>query len=251
MMVSHGSDMKVLVLGGTTEGAALARALVGMDALVALAGRTAQPADLPLPVRVGGFGGASAMAEFLRKQGFTHVIDATHPFAARISANAVQACDIADVPLIAVVRPPWVADAGDQWVHVPDIPSAAQALPGQASDVFLAIGRQELAHFAGLPHRWLLRMVDASPYPPLPDATVVVAKGPFTMDGDLALLAEHGIDIVVSKNAGGTGARAKIDAARSLGLPVIMVDRPDLSPRQTVATVEQALHWLHGADLGA
>jgi precorrin-6A/cobalt-precorrin-6A reductase len=253
MMVSQGSDMRVLVLGGTTEGAALARALAegGIDAVVSLAGRTADPAPLPLPVRVGGFGGAEGLADWLRQAGVTHVIDATHPFAARISANAVAACTTTGLPLVALERPAWAPVAGDRWTCVPDMAAATAALPARPATVFLAIGRQEIPAFAGMAHRFVLRLVDPPQTPLLPRATVIVARGPFTVAGDLALMREHGVQVVVSKNAGGAGARAKLDAARALGLPVVMVDRPAIPPRATVASVDAALRWLHQADLGA
>lgn len=243
----------MLVLGGTTEGAALAGALAGAgaDAVVALAGRTAEPAPLPLPVRIGGFGGAEGLADWLRLARISHVVDATHPFAARISANAVAACAATGVPMLALERPAWEAGDGDRWTRVPDMAAAAAALPRDPARVFLAIGRQELAAFAGMPHAWLLRVVDPPGTAPLPGAVVLVARGPFTLAEDLALLHDHGIEIIVSKNAGGTGARAKLDAARTLGLPVIMVDRPAIPARAKVATVAAALEWLHHADLGA
>ncbi len=233
------------MLGGTTEGAAVARALAGTEAIVSLAGRTENPAPLPVPVRVGGFGGVAGLTAYLRQNRITHVIDATHPFAARISANAVAACTAAGVRLVALERPAWEAQPGDRWTRVPDMAAARAALPDWPATVFLAIGRQEVPAFAGTPHRMVVRLVD--PGNPLPGAVVIVARGPFTPEGDLALMREHGVEVVVSKNAGGSGARAKLDAARALGLPVVMVDRPPVPDRPTVATVAEALAWLHGA----
>lgn len=238
--------MRILVLGGTTEARALACALAaeGIDAVYSWAGRTDAPAAQPLPQRVGGFGGAEGLAEYLRADGYTHLIDATHPFAAQISRNAVLAAEAAGVPLIALERPAWQPGEGDRWTRVPDIAAAAAALPRAPATVFLAIGRQSLGAFAGLPHRWLLRLVDPHPAP-LPDAAVIVDRGPFTAQGDEALMRAHGVTHVVAKNAGGTGASAKLAAARALGLPVVMVDRPAVPARATAASVAEVMGWLH------
>jgi precorrin-6A/cobalt-precorrin-6A reductase len=243
--------MKVLVLGGTTEAAALCAALAagGIDAVCSLAGRTAAPAPLPVPVRVGGFGGPAGLARHLAGGGYTHLVDATHPFAARMKPNAVAGAALACVPLLAIERPAWTPVTGDRWQTVPDMAAAAAALPGAPVSVFLAIGRQEAGAFAGLPHRWLLRVVDAGPTP-LPGAEVVVARGPFDVEGDLALMQAHGVQVVVAKNAGGTGARAKLEAARALGLPVVMVARPPVPPRDTVESAEAAMRWLQDAERG-
>lgn len=247
--------MRTLILGGTTEASELARALAerGADALFSYAGRTAVPVAQPLPTRVGGFGGVEGLAHFLQTQGITRVVDATHPFAAQISRNAVAACAAANVPLVAFQRPPWRAGAGDDWRSVVDLEGAVQALPKTPSRVFLAIGKQSLALFAAKPwHRYLLRLVDPPEQPvPLTQADVVIARGPFDLDGDLALLKQHEIELIVAKNAGGAGARAKLDAARALGIPVIMVDRPAVPPRTTFSNVEDVLRWLgHSACLG-
>lgn len=231
----------------------MARALAGagVDAIFSYAGRTAAPASQPLPVRIGGFGGVEGLAAFLRAEAITHLIDATHPFAARISANAVSAADATGAALIALQRPPWSAGPGDRWTVVPDIAAAAGALPKAPSRVFLAIGRQHLDAFAGHPqHHYLLRLVDPPGALPLPNATVEIARGPFTVAADAALMARHGTQIVVAKNAGGAGARAKLDAARDALLPVIMIDRPALPPRSIAATVDEVMRWLHSARRG-
>ena len=239
--------MRVLLLGGTTEASQLARALsdAQMDATFSYAGRTESPVAQPLPTRVGGFGGVAGLQAWLQAQRITHLVDATHPFAAHMSGNAVQACALAGVPLLAFERPAWVPGAGDQWVCVPDIAGAVTALPHSPARVFLAIGRQNLLPFAGCAqHHYLLRLVDAMPDLPLPGAQVVIARGPFTVEADRALLQQHGITHVVAKNSGGSGAAAKLEAARSLGLQVIMVNRPKVPTRPTVATVEQVMAWL-------
>jgi precorrin-6A/cobalt-precorrin-6A reductase len=238
---------RLLILGGTTEGAALARAVAaqGIDATVSLAGRVARPAPLPLPVRIGGFGGPEGLAAHIRAQKISHVIDATHPFAATMSANAVLACNHTGAALLALTRAPWRAEHGDRWTVVPDMQGAVAALAGPARRVMLAVGRMHLAEFAAEPqHHYLLRLVDAPPAPPLPDCRVIVARGPFREADDRALMLQERIDLVVSKNSGGTGAVAKITAARALGLPVIMIARPAIPARAQVHSLEGAMDWL-------
>ncbi|AWD21010.1 cobalt-precorrin-6A reductase [Fuscovulum blasticum] len=245
---------RLLLLGGTQEAGALARALAdaGAQAIYSYAGRTAAPVAPALPCRVGGFGGADGLAQWLRSEGIAGVIDATHPFAARMSRNAIAACAATSIPLLALERPAWTEQPGDDWQRVPDVAAAVAALPEAPARVFLAIGRQNLAAFAARPgHAYLLRLVDPPEGDlPLPQATVLVDRGPFSEEGDLAMMRQQGVQIVVAKNAGGSGAVAKIVAARTLGLPVVMIDRPALPPRPTVATVDEVLHWIHDADLG-
>lgn len=221
-----------------------------MPASHSLAGRTASPRAQPVPVRVGGFGGAEGLAAYLRATGIGRVIDATHPFAAQISRNAIAACAMTGTPLLAVERPAWTPGPGDRWIPVPDMEAAVAALPARPSRIFLAIGRQNLAAFAARPeHHYLLRLVDPPDALPLPDCTVEVARGPFDEAGDRALLIRHRIAWLVAKNAGGTGAVAKLAAARALHLPVIMIARPALPVRAVVCSVDEAMRWLH-ADLG-
>ncbi|THD84732.1 cobalt-precorrin-6A reductase [Aliigemmobacter aestuarii] len=246
---------RVLLLGGTTEASLLARhlATAGVDAVFSYAGRTDAPVAQPLPTRVGGFGGVAGLCAYLGAEGITHVIDATHPFAAGMSANAVAACEAAGVALLAFERAPWVAGPGDLWTHVADIAGAVAALPMAPARVFLAIGKQTLAAFAARPqHHYLIRLVDPPQGAlPLADVAVEIARGPFTLDGDLALMKAHRITHIVAKNAGGTGARAKLDAARSLGLPVILIDRPPAPPRAVTDDPAEVLRWLgHSARLG-
>lgn len=243
--------MRVLLLGGTTEAGLLARALADarIDTVYSYAGRTDAPVPQPVPVRVGGFGGIAGLADYLRAQKISHLVDATHPFAAQISAHAVAATDIAGVPLIAFERAPWQPGPGDRWTEVPDTEAAVAALPAASARVFLATGRQGLSPFVAKPQHWyLLRLVDPPDTPlPLPQAQAEVARGPFTVDGDVALLGRHRIDVIVAKNAGGAGARAKLDAARVLGLPVILIDRPTVPERPVALSVEAVMGWLHGA----
>lgn len=253
--MSHPANPNILILGGTTEANALARALAerGLNATYSYAGRVETPRPQPLPTRIGGFGGVEGLSTYIRDEGVTHVIDATHPFAAQMSHNAVAACTQTGTALAALARPEWQERAGDRWQRVADIADAVGALAGPAKRVFLAVGRLHLDAFASQPqHRYLLRLVDEPGYLPLPDADVVVARGPFSLEDDIALMARYEIQLVVSKNAGGSGARAKIDAARELGLPVLMIDRPVLPARTECATPDQVLDWLahSGVNLG-
>lgn len=246
----------LLILGGTLEATALAQRLseLPVRTTISLAGRVLTPKAQAVPTRVGGFGGISGLIDYLEAQKVTHVIDATHPFAAQMSQHAVAACKEISIPLVGLSRAPWHPQTGDQWTEVRDIPAAVAALEVPACTVFLAIGRMHLESF--LPqshHAYVIRLVDPpAEAPPFPRLTTIIDRGPFTVEDDLALIKQHGIDLIVSKNSGGTGAVAKISAARALGMPVIMINRPDTPGRPTVDTVDAACAWLvdHGADLG-
>lgn len=226
----------------------MARALAdaGVDAVYSYAGRTEAPVAQPLPVRVGGFGGVEGLVDWLTAERISHVIDATHPFAAQMSRNAVEACARTGIPLIALERKAWQAGEGDRWTHVPDLAAAVDALGQTPRRVFLAIGRQTLDAFAGgSQHHYLLRLVDPPTEAlPLPDAEAVIARGPFTVEGDRALLRNHRIEVIVAKNAGGAGAEAKLVAARELGLPVVLIDRPVVPERRVARTVDEVMEWL-------
>lgn len=238
----------VLVLGGTTEASALCATLAEaqIPATLSYMGRVERPKPQPIPVRIGGFGGVPGLVAWLHRHRITHLVDATHPFAAQMSTNAVLACRETGTPLLALTRPAWQPGPGDTWRSVPDMAAAVAALEGPAQNVMLAIGRMHLAGFAAQPqHHYLLRLVDAPLQPPpLPHHTVVVDRGPFSAEADRALMQQHRIDLVVSKNAGGTGSVSKLDAARALGLPVLMIDRPDLPPRDKVHDPAAVLGWL-------
>ena len=245
----------ILILGGTTEASALARLLAArsVPAMLSYAGRTANPVAQPVPVRIGGFGGAGGLAHFIGENRMTHLVDATHPFAATMSVNAVRAATITGTPIAALTRPAWQAGAGDHWTHVADISLAVAALAGPARRVMLALGRMQVDAFVAQPHHYyLLRFVDVpEAAPALPRHSLVIARGPFNAASDAALMTSHGIDIIVCKNAGGRGAEAKLIAARQLGLPVIMIDRPALPERTEFHDPEAVLHWLaHDADRG-
>jgi precorrin-6A/cobalt-precorrin-6A reductase len=256
MMVSQGSAMmRALILGGIADASLLAAeiARAGIDAVYSYGGRTRAPADQPLPTRIGGFGGVSGLADTIRREGITHVIDATHPFAAEMSGNAIAACAETGTPLIALERAPWTGTLGDNWIEVSDVNAAVAALPEAPARVFLAIGRQHIAPFAARPqHAYTLRFVDP-PEAPLPfTADVIVSRGPFTLDGELEMMRVRGINWIVARNSGGDGARAKIDAARRLSLPVIMISRPKLPERLRVESVTDVMQWLsHRTCLGA
>lgn len=221
----------------------------GVAATYSYAGVTRTRRTPALPTRVGGFGGVDGLVQYLRAQRVSHVIDATHPFAAQMSRNAIDACAALGLPLLAMERPAWQALAGDQWLHVADMDAAAQALTPQMQRVFLAIGRKQLAAFAprAAQHHFVLRVIDQTEEAlPLPASRceLLIARGPFALDDERALLQRHAIDAIVSKNAGGADTYAKIEAARELGLPVIMVDRPLLPPRTRCETPQQAMQWL-------
>jgi precorrin-6A/cobalt-precorrin-6A reductase len=237
---------RVLVLGGTAEGRRLAGELAGagLEVVSSLAGRLRAPALPPGEVRVGGFGGPDELARWLRAEGVAAVVDATHPFAARITANAALAAEAAGVPLLVVRRPGWTAEAGDRWVRVRTLRAAAESLAGLGGRVLLTTGRQGLAAFAGCGEWFLVRVVEP-PEGPLPARSLVVtARGPFALADELALLREHAIDVVVTKDSGGDATSAKLEAARRLGLPVVVVDRPPLPPGvAAVPTVDAAVRW--------
>ncbi len=248
--------MRALILGGTSEANRLAEAAarLGLDAIYSYAGRTESPAAQPLPTRIGGFGGTNGLADYIRTERITHVVDATHPFAAEISRNAIAACAATGAALIALERAPWIKTPEDNWIEVENVASAAAALPDQRARVFLAIGRQHLAPFAAiLQHAYTLRLADAPEGAlPLREASVIVSRGPFTLAGDLNLMRSQGIEWIVARNAGGTGAVAKIEAARQLRLPVIMIARPVMPERRSTESIDDVLAFLgHDARLGA
>lgn len=225
----------------------------GMRAVFSYAGRTHDPVSQPLPQRVGGFGGVAGLKDYLRTGAITHVIDATHPFAAQMSRNAHAACTACGTPLVRLERPPWTPEPTDTWQIVPSMDALPPALPDTPARVFLAIGKQNLDLFACKPqHHYLLRLVDPPHEPiPLPHHTVTLARGPFDVAGDTALLQQHKITHIVAKNAGGTGAAAKLIAARNLGLAVILAQRPVLPVVPTANSTEDVMRWLsHEADRG-
>lgn len=240
---------KILLLGGSAEAYALADILGArgdLDILTSFAGATRERRAPRGPFRVGGFGGAAGLARFLAAAGTDAVIDATHPFARAMSANAAEACRAAGVPLVHVVRPGWVQGEGDFWIEAEDMAAAAQAIPLGAGPVFLTVGRTELAPFAARPDlRFLARVID----PPEEETGIaalelVLARGPFGFEAERDFLRERDIGCIVAKNSG--GGRAKLDAARALGLPVVMVRRPAPPEGTCVPDAAAAAAWLDG-----
>ncbi len=227
----------ILILGGTGEARELA---ARVPAISSLAGRVSAPRLPEGEVRVGGFGGVDGLAQWLRDNDIHAVVDATHPFARQITANAHEACARIGVPFLILRRPGFPPQPGWRWVD--SVAEAARNLPGER--VFLTTGRQDLAEFAGCGQWFLARMVDP-PEPPLPQRIeVLLSRGPFTVDGELELLREHRIDVLVTKDSGGDMTSAKLEAARQLGIPVVIVRRPPLPPAETVTTVGAAISWL-------
>ncbi len=221
----------------------------GLDITLSLAGRTASPAAQPVPVRVGGFGGADGLAKYLVSERVDALIDATHPYANVISANAVAATRRSGVPSIALRRPPWIAVSGDRWIEVSDVGEAVRRIGQTPRRAFVALGRNELEPLREAPqHYYLIRSVDpVDPPLPLPDVGYVIGRGPFGEADDHALMTEHRIDVVIAKNSGGTATYGKIAAARALGMDVIMLRRPVAPDGAAVETIEDAITWLDHA----
>jgi precorrin-6A/cobalt-precorrin-6A reductase len=240
----------ILILGGTTEGYALADALVGREDLrviSSLAGRTQRPRLPAGERRIGGFGGVAGLRAYLEAERIAAVIDATHPFAAAMGTHAAAACGLVGIPLLRLERPAWQLVPGDRWLLVSDWPAAVDALRKLgARRVLLAMGRQELAPFAVLGNvRFLVRCVtEPDPMPPFADARLLLDRGPFDLDGECALLDREGIDCIVCKNSGGSASAAKLAAARERGIPVVMRDRPTRPALPTAPDVPGALAWL-------
>src|SRR6266700_4089017 len=243
---------RILILAGTAEARQLAERLAerrDLAVTLSLAGRTANPAAQPVPVRIGGFGGAEGLASYLTAERIDALIDATHPYTAIMAAHAAQAAASAGVPLLALRRASWTAVAGDRWIEAADARAAADALGDMPQRVFLALGRKDLAPFEAAPRNYyLVRSVDpVEPRLAVPNASYVTARGPFTEADDRALLGAHRIEIVVAKNSGGNATYSKIAAARGLGLAVILLRRPRLPEVPAVATIEDAAAWIdHG-----
>jgi len=216
---------------------------------LSLAGRTRSPVAHAVPIRVGGFGGAEGLADYLRAECVDALIDATHPYANVISENAAVAARKFGVPFVALRRPPWSAVVGDRWIEVSDSRAAAKAIGPEGRNVFVTIGRNDLAPFASAPqHRYLIRSVDpVNPPLPVPHVTYITARGPFSEADDRALMTQHKIDLVISKNSGGSAAYGKIAAARALGIEVIILRRPPASDAPSVSTVDDTLAWLDHA----
>lgn len=241
------------MLAGTTEAAELVTVLAArgdVDVTASFAGRTRQRGALPVSVavRVGGFGGIDGLADHLRAEQVDLLVDATHPFAAHMPHHAVAAAERAGVPRVRLVRPGWAEGDGDRWHRVADLPGAAEELVAlDARRVFLTTGRLDLAPFADLAGsgvHLVTRSIERPDPMPLADATVVLGRGPFGVEDEFALLREHRIDAVVTKDSGADATAAKLVAARRLGLPVVVVDRPAPPVGELAGTVADALAWV-------
>jgi precorrin-6A/cobalt-precorrin-6A reductase len=242
-------SLRLLILGGATEASKLAAALAGRDdieAILSLAGRTQRPAPSPVPTRVGGFGGAEGLRAYLSAQRIDAVADATHPFAAQMSRHAAEACGSTQVPLLIFSRPPWPREDGDRWIEVATMDEAARALGDKPRHVFLTQGRLQLGAFAAAPqHRYLVRAIERpEAIDALPRHRLILARGPFALSDEEALMRKEKIDILVSKNSGGAATYAKIAAARNLGLPVAMVQRPAKPDVARTSELGEVLAWL-------
>ena len=240
---------RLLLLGGTREAVELACVLAGdprVETTYSLAGRTRRPASVPIPVRTGGFGGPDGLAAYLRDANIEFVVDATHPYAETMSLHAAVACQRESVPRLVLHRPPWTPEARDRWIEVSNMESAARALAGLGRRALLTVGSRGLEPFAAVPGvSFIVRAVE--PPAALLDAArfeVVLARGPFDVESERGLLESRAIDVVVSKNSGGAAARAKLEAARMLGLPVVMIARPPPPPGERVETVAAATEWI-------
>ena len=243
------ASRRVLILGGTWEARQIADALAARSTLsvvTSLAGRTVEPRRPAGELRIGGFGGAAGLAGYLRTAAIDQVIDATHPYAAAISRHAVEACAATGRPLLRFERKAWQAEVGDRWIEVDSLAAAARVAPFLGRRAFLTIGVKELDAFAGLPEIWFqVRLVEA-PAEPLPLARyeILLGRGPFDVAAEAGLLHDRRIDFVIAKNSGGHASYGKIAAARRLGLPVMLLRRPELPKAQTVQSVEAAASWV-------
>ncbi len=237
--------MTRLVLAGTSDARLLLERMDTTDVIASLAGATRAPADLPCETRIGGFGGADGFRDYLQKAGITAVIDATHPFAAQMTHTAAAVCQTLDLPHMILQRPKWVAGEMDDWRFVERIDEIPNIIP-QGATVFLGTGRQTLDQFSCLKGRHLLARVIDEPTKPFPheDGSFLVGTPPFSIEEEVALFTEKGIEWLVVKNAGGEKSKSKLDAAAQLGLPVVMINRPKLPDATILGTVDEALNWV-------
>jgi precorrin-6A/cobalt-precorrin-6A reductase len=247
---------RLLLLGGTGEALALAERLqgiAGIETISSLAGRTKNPVLPPGTVRVGGFGGIGGLVDYLTGNRISLLVNATHPYAADMSLNALRAHQATGVPLLRFIRPEWIRDPVDVWIKTPHVSAAADVCRWYGKRILLTIGSQEVAHFARIKTaRFYLRLVDTPDAPvPLENYQLIEAKGPFNLNDERRLMLENGIDLIVSKNSGGEATYAKILAARELSIPVVMIDRPEIARRtgsDTAHTLDEAMDWI-GAQL--
>ena len=241
--------MRLLILGGTTEASALARYIAGridIDPILSLAGRTRNPVVPPIPHRTGGFGGVTGLKAYLTETKTDAVIDATHPFAAQMSLHAAEACRDLKMPLVQFTRSPWRPAEGDRWLPVRDMTAAAEALDVKRRRVLLTVGGLQLAAFVAAPqHHYVIRTID----PPeaantLPDHQLILARGPFALEDEVALMRDERIDVLVTKNSGGNATEAKLEAARTLGIEVVMVERPKTAGVPALDSLDAVMGWI-------
>ena len=240
---------KVLILGGTAEAVALAHSLANdkhLEVVSSLAGLTSEPQVPPGQVRRGGFGGGAGLRAYLEAENVACLVDATHPFASTISANAAEACKAVGVPRLVLGRSPWRKKRGDDWTVVADSDAAAAALVDRGRRVFLSSGRKGIEAFGALVQKWFLVRLIEPPEGrlPLPRYQLIVRRGPFDVEAETTLLRRHRIDVLVSKNSGGEATYPKIEAARALGLPVVMIDRPAPPPGKRLVDLKKAADWV-------
>lgn len=241
--------MRILILGGTTEASTLAERIAGrqdLDPVMSFAGRTQNPAPPPISSRIGGFGGVMGLKTYLTAHKTDAVIDATHPFAAQMSRNAALACADLGLPLAVLTRPAWHSQPGDRWTSVDDMAAAVLALGQPPRTVFLTVGGLQLAAFADAPqHRYIVRTIDPpSAISVLPRHHLILARGPFDIDVEIALMRNEQVDVLVTKNSGGTATAAKITAARVLGIQVVIVQRPPSAIAPGFDTIDDILAWI-------
>jgi precorrin-6A/cobalt-precorrin-6A reductase len=239
----------VLILGGTEQARALAASLdsnPNFEVVYSLAGVTGNPTLGAGTVRRGGFGGAAGLARFMTDQSINTLVDATHPFAATMTGNALKACAMTGIRHVIFSRPAWTASNEDEWISVPDVSTAADQFLFHGQRGFLTIGSRELEPFVRLASGWFLVRTIERPQAELSSERFCItqARGPFNLDAEIVLLKEHKIDCVVTKNSGGDATRAKLDAARELGLPVLVCERPALPGGLTLTTLPAVLEWL-------
>ena len=238
---------KILILGGTGDAVKLAAKLATVpeiEVISSLAGRTRKPAALVGQVRIGGFGGATGLANYLQENSIDVLIDATHPCAGQITCNGAIASQLANIPHLMLVRPQWEKVRGDNWIEVESVEAAAQAIPELVKRVLITSGRQQLEPFLQRSHIWyLMRSIDP-PDIELPNSKVLLDRGPFNLEQERQLLQDYQIEAIVSKNSGGSATYAKIIAARELDVPVVMVQRPARPEGEKVNDIEEAIAWL-------
>ncbi len=236
--------MTLLLLAGSGEARQIATGLAGRDVIASLAGATRAPAELPVPVRIGGFGGVAGFRTFLEEAGITAVLDATHPYARLITERTASVCAAQGLPYLQYLRAPWQAELGDKWTEIACEDDAAIHIP-LGSRVFLGTGRQTLDRFANLAGRHVIcRQIDPPDAPfPFAGGEFLVGRPPFSVADEVALFSRLGVDWLVVKNAGGAASRTKLTAARHLGIPVLMIARPPLGDWARVDSVAAALDW--------